>query len=217
MSDNLRRYRARREALTHYSPGQPSGAVARPLSPLAALSSGLVGSTRTPRPHIAAQGPNGTPPPVASNAWRGGATTPTSWRRCPFCPRPRCGCVLAPCPRWGSAWMAAAGAAGVPRCCSMWSRKVAPCRWPGGCAKPRRGPVLQLALSPESNASAGCSQRERGGWCWALGQALGRGSSTPCSRRAGPPRVARPRAPWRRGRPSHMLKRLIERWCGDHD
>ena len=40
MRDNLRRYRAIREALTQCYPGQPSGTVARHLSTLAALISG---------------------------------------------------------------------------------------------------------------------------------------------------------------------------------
>ena len=62
MSDNLRRYRAIRDALTQYYPGQPSGAVARHLITLAALISGIVGSKSTQLPHIAAKVPNGTPP-----------------------------------------------------------------------------------------------------------------------------------------------------------
>jgi Transposase DDE domain len=59
MSDNLRRYRAIREALTQWYPGQPSGTVARHLSTLAALISGIVGSKSTQLPHIAAKVPNG--------------------------------------------------------------------------------------------------------------------------------------------------------------
>jgi hypothetical protein len=62
MSDNLRRYRAIREALTQYYPGQPSGTVARHLITLAALISGIVGSKSTQLPHIAAKVPNGTTP-----------------------------------------------------------------------------------------------------------------------------------------------------------
>ena len=62
MSDNLRRYRAIRDALTQWYPGQPSGTVARHLSPLAALISGIVGSQSTQLPHIAAKVPNGTTP-----------------------------------------------------------------------------------------------------------------------------------------------------------
>jgi len=44
MSDNLRRYRAIRDALIQCYPGQPSGTVARHLITLAALISGIVGS-----------------------------------------------------------------------------------------------------------------------------------------------------------------------------
>src|SRR5262247_1654277 len=62
MSDNLRRYRAIREALTQCYPGQPSGPVARHLMTLAALISGIVGSKSTQLPHIAAKVPNGTKP-----------------------------------------------------------------------------------------------------------------------------------------------------------
>jgi DDE family transposase len=62
MSDNLRRYRAIREALTQCYPGQPSGTVARHLITLAALISGIVGSKSTQLPHIAAKVPNGTKP-----------------------------------------------------------------------------------------------------------------------------------------------------------
>src|SRR5216683_2903329 len=49
MSDNLRRYRAIRDALTQGYPGQPTGTVARHLTTLAALISGIVGSQSTGR------------------------------------------------------------------------------------------------------------------------------------------------------------------------
>src|SRR5215813_4110247 len=62
MSDNLCRSRAIREAFIPWYPGQPSGTVARHLSTLAALISGIVGSTNTPWPPIAAHVPHGTQP-----------------------------------------------------------------------------------------------------------------------------------------------------------
>jgi len=62
MSDNLRRYRAIRNALTQAYPAQPKGNVARHLHTLAALISGIVGSKSTQRPTIAAKVPNGTKP-----------------------------------------------------------------------------------------------------------------------------------------------------------
>ena len=62
MSDNLRRYRAIRDAFIQGYPGQPSGIVARHWLTLAALISGIVGSKNTQLPHIAAQVPNGTQP-----------------------------------------------------------------------------------------------------------------------------------------------------------
>lgn len=62
MSDNLRRYRAIRDALRQWYPGQPTGTVARHLTTLAALISGIVGSKHTHLPQIATQVPNGTKP-----------------------------------------------------------------------------------------------------------------------------------------------------------
>ncbi len=62
MSDNLRRYRAIRDALTQGYPGQLNGHVARHLTTLAALISGIVGSKRTQLPHIATQVPDGRKP-----------------------------------------------------------------------------------------------------------------------------------------------------------
>jgi hypothetical protein len=60
MSDNLRRYRARRDALIQGYPGQLPGPSTRHLPPLAALISGIVGSKRTPLPHSATKAPDGT-------------------------------------------------------------------------------------------------------------------------------------------------------------
>jgi hypothetical protein len=62
MSDNLRWYRAIREAFTPWYPGQLSGTATRHVITLAARISGIVGSKRTQRPHIAAHVPNGTKP-----------------------------------------------------------------------------------------------------------------------------------------------------------
>lgn len=62
MSDNLRRYRAIRDALTQYYPGHPTGTVARHLTTLAALISGIVGGQSTQLPHIAAKVPDGAKP-----------------------------------------------------------------------------------------------------------------------------------------------------------
>jgi Transposase DDE domain len=62
MSDNLRRYRAIRDALTQGYPGALKGHVARHLTTLAALISGIVGSKSTQLPNIAAKVPNGTKP-----------------------------------------------------------------------------------------------------------------------------------------------------------
>ena len=62
MSDNLRRYRAIRDALTQGYPGQPTATVARHLTTLAAFISGIVGSKSTQLPSVATKIPDGTKP-----------------------------------------------------------------------------------------------------------------------------------------------------------
>ena len=62
MSDNLRRYRAIRDALMHAYPTPPTGNFARHVQTLAALISGIVGSKSTQLPHIATKVPDGTKP-----------------------------------------------------------------------------------------------------------------------------------------------------------
>ena len=62
MRDNLRRYHAIRNALVQAYPAPPTGNLARHLSTWAALISGIVGSTSTQLPAIAAKVPNGTQP-----------------------------------------------------------------------------------------------------------------------------------------------------------
>ena len=59
MSDHLRRYRAIRDALIPYYPGQPTGTVARHLTTLAALISGIVGRKSTQLPSVATNIPEG--------------------------------------------------------------------------------------------------------------------------------------------------------------
>src|SRR5262249_46941008 len=62
MSDNRRRYRAIRDALTQGYPGQPTGTDARHLTTLAALISGIVGGKSTQLPHIATKAPDSQKP-----------------------------------------------------------------------------------------------------------------------------------------------------------
>src|SRR6266851_4015307 len=62
MSDNLRRYRAIRNALTQAYPTAPTGNFARHLQTLAALISGIVGSKSTQLPTLATKVPDGTKP-----------------------------------------------------------------------------------------------------------------------------------------------------------
>src|SRR5499433_2273208 len=62
MSDNLRQYRAIRDALRQAYPGEPQGRCARHLTTLAAMISGLVASKSTQLPKVAAKVPTGTKP-----------------------------------------------------------------------------------------------------------------------------------------------------------
>ena len=62
MSDNLRRYRAIRNALMQAYPTSPTGNFARHIQTLAALLSGMVGSKSSQLPHIATKVPDGTKP-----------------------------------------------------------------------------------------------------------------------------------------------------------
>ena len=62
MSDNLRRYRAIRDAFIQGYPGQPTGMVARHLTTLAALISGIVGRQSTQLPKVAPHVPDGAKP-----------------------------------------------------------------------------------------------------------------------------------------------------------
>jgi Transposase DDE domain len=62
MSDNLRRYRAIRHALTQAYPTPPTGHFARHVQTLAALISGIVGGKSTQLPHIAPKVPDGHKP-----------------------------------------------------------------------------------------------------------------------------------------------------------
>src|SRR5499426_1937595 len=62
MSDNLRQYRAIRDALIQGYPGEPTGRLARHLATLAAFISGIVASKSTQLPKVAAKVPNGSKP-----------------------------------------------------------------------------------------------------------------------------------------------------------
>lgn len=62
MSDNLRRYRAIRKALTQGYPGEPQGNIAKHFTTLAALISGMVASQSSQLPKIASKVPDGAKP-----------------------------------------------------------------------------------------------------------------------------------------------------------
>jgi hypothetical protein len=62
MSDNLRRYRAIRQALKQCYPGEPRGQMARHLNTLAAFISGIVGSKSSQLPSIATKIPDAAKP-----------------------------------------------------------------------------------------------------------------------------------------------------------
>src|SRR5256885_2424587 len=62
MSDNLRRYRAIRQALKQWYPGEPSGRLAQHLTSLAVFISGIVGSKSSQLPSIATKVPERAKP-----------------------------------------------------------------------------------------------------------------------------------------------------------
>ncbi len=62
MRDNLRRYRAIRQALTQGYPGEPTGHMARHLTTLAGMISGIVGSKSSQLPTIATKIPDAATP-----------------------------------------------------------------------------------------------------------------------------------------------------------
>ena len=62
MSDNLRRYRAIREALKQWYPGEPHGRRAQHLTTLAAFISGIIGSKSSQLPSIATKIPDRAQP-----------------------------------------------------------------------------------------------------------------------------------------------------------
>ena len=62
MSDNLRRYRAIRKALTQCYPGEMSGRMVQHLTTLAAFISGIVGSKSSQMPSIATTVPDRAKP-----------------------------------------------------------------------------------------------------------------------------------------------------------
>jgi len=62
MSDNIRTYRAIRNALKRLYPKEPQGNLARRLNVLAALISGIVGSKKVNLPQIAEKVPDDNKP-----------------------------------------------------------------------------------------------------------------------------------------------------------
>src|SRR5712671_5015281 len=62
MSDNLRRYRAIRQALKQWYPGEPRGRLAQHLTSLAAFMSGIVGSKSSQLPSMATKVPDRAKP-----------------------------------------------------------------------------------------------------------------------------------------------------------
>ena len=75
MSDNLRQYRAIRKALTQGYPGKTTGHVARRLTTLAALISGIVASKSTQLPKSRRTCPRAPSRRAASNALPDGSRT----------------------------------------------------------------------------------------------------------------------------------------------
>jgi hypothetical protein len=77
MSDNLRQYRAIRDALRQAYPCEPQGRCARHLTTLAALISGIVASKSTQLPKVAAKGSPPSLRPGLSLSTVGHYTFPT--------------------------------------------------------------------------------------------------------------------------------------------
>ena len=108
MSDNLRRYRAIRAALLQGYPGQPTGTIARHLTTLAALISGIVGSKSTQLPHIATKVPDGTKPESRVKRFARWCDNAHILEEVYFLPMQTSCCVISPCRRWCLSWMGAA-------------------------------------------------------------------------------------------------------------
>lgn len=200
MRDTLRRYRARREAFTPCEPGPPSGTVARHVRPLAARLSGIVGSPSTPLPHSAAQVPTGPHPASRVKRFARWGDTPHLLEAVDFLPS--ADVLLRPLalPTLGRVLEGSGGGRGgtallIP---VVDTGRALPRAWRGRPAPqghfPAALPLAVVALS------SGLRPAGTQGGGWARGPARGRGSSSRSSRWAGPPRAARPRAPWRRGR-----------------
>jgi hypothetical protein len=189
MRDNRRRSRARQQALTQGYPGEPSGRLAQPLTPLAACLRGRVGSQRRPLPR----------PPGAATAGREGGTMTPCWRQGLASRLPPCSCLPGPARRACGAWRAAAWAGGVVRCGGPCALRGVPCRWPGGCARAPRGLVPRTSPAPWWSWGALCSRRGRTWGAWARARAPGASGQRRGTRRAGGRPAARPRATRRRG------------------
>ena len=201
MSDNLRRYRAIRDALTQWYPGQPSGTVARHLSTLAALISGIVGSKSTQLPHIAAKVPNGTKPESRVKRFARWFDNAHILEEVYFLPYAD---VLLRHLALQTVVLVMDGS-GVGRGCTalmihvVYKGRALPLAWrvrqaPKG-HFPEELHIALVELISEADPRGGAGG-VAGRWRMRWDEA----ASKRCSRRAGPTRVARPRAPWRRGR-----------------
>ena len=115
MSDNLRRYRAIWEALIQGYPGELHGRGVQHLTTLAALISGMVGGKSTHLPHIATKVPDGTKPESRVKRFTRWLDNAHILEEVYFYPMQRSCCVIWPCRRWCSSWMAASSAGGAWR------------------------------------------------------------------------------------------------------
>ena len=106
MSDNLRRYRAIRNALMHAYPTMPTGNVARHVQTLAALISGIVGSKSTQLPTIATKVPDGTKPESRVKRFARWVDNDHILEEGYFSPMRTSCSVIAPSSPWCLSWMA---------------------------------------------------------------------------------------------------------------
>ena len=208
MSDNLRRYRAIRDALMHAYPTPPTGNFARHVQTLAALISGIVGSKSTQLPTIATKVPDGTQPESRVKRFARWVDNAHILEEVYFLPYAD---ILLRHLALQTLVLVMDGS-GVGRGCTalmihvVYKGRALPLAWRVRQAPKGHFPeALHLALVELISGllPAGAQVVVRGD-----GNSMGRGCSTRCSRRAGPTRAARPRALWRRGstRPSASMR-----------
>ena len=200
MSDNLRQYRAIREALRQAYPGEPQGRCARHLTTLAAMISGIVASKSTQLPKVAAKVPNGTKPESRVKRFARWLDNERILEEVYFLPYAE---ILLAHLAVETLVLVMDGSVVGCGCVALmihvlYKGRALPLAW-----RVRQGPKghfpeeLHIALVELVRACL----PEGTPWCsWATASSMGQRCSRRSMRRAGAMRAARPRAPWRRGK-----------------